>query len=120
MKTLAYLAIAAAALVTIALGLKATSSPPSLGALGFIVWALSPYAYMFTMAKLVDRKVATIVVIALVVLASAFGIWVLVDVMFIHPDAQGGLVFVAVPVWQWAFLLLATLPVYFLNRKRNT
>ncbi len=42
-----------------------------------------------------------------------FDVWYTDDPIFIHPDAQGGLAFIVIPLWQWALLVLVTIPVYF-------
>ena len=46
-------------------------------------------------------------------------IWMLVDAMFIHIDAQGRLVFIVVPLWQSGALLAVTLTVYSLNKVKK-
>lgn len=94
------------------------SYPITIGALGFIGWAVSPYAYLAFMARLVTEKASWIAVCLLALLAGAFGVWALVDAMYIHPDAQGGLAFAVVPLWQWLALLLCSVPIYFINRDR--
>ena len=71
------------------------------------------------MAKLVSKYVSNIAVLVLSLLIGGFDVWALVDAMFIHIDAQGGLIYIVAPLWQWVLLLLATLPVYFLNKVEN-
>jgi len=95
------------------------SSPISVSAMGFIAWAVSPYGYLAIMAKLVSKSVSYVAVLVLSLLIGGFGMWAFVDAMFIHIDAQGGLVYIAAPLWQWVLLMLATLPVYFLNKVKN-
>lgn len=118
-KRIAFITIIAAAIATVVIALKTASNPVSAGALGFIGWTLTPYAYLAIMAKLVSRRASSIAVVVLAFLVGGFGIWVIVDAMFIHPDAQGGLIYAVAPLWQWVLLLLATLPVYFLNKVKN-
>ncbi|MEA3546726.1 MAG: hypothetical protein U9R66_03610 [Thermodesulfobacteriota bacterium] len=119
MKQISFIVVIAAAIFTVVIGVKTTSYPISAGALGFIGWAVSPYFYLAGMAKFVAQRAAVIVVAVLAFLVGGFGVWAFIDAMFIHPDAQGGLVFVVVPMWEWALLLLATLPVYLLNKVKN-
>ena len=119
MKLSTYLIIIATAIVTIVIGLKTVSSPISTTALGFIGWAVSPYFYLAVMMKLLSKKASISAVLIISVLVGGFGIWMLVDAMFIHIDAQGGLVFIVAPLWQWGALLAATLPVYFLNKVKK-
>lgn len=92
----------------------------SIGAMGFIGWAISPYAYMVAMVKLVSGKASTITAVVLVFLVGAFGVCVLVDTMFVRPDAQSGPIYVFAPVWQWVLLSIASLPVSLLNGARRT
>ena len=119
MKQSTYLTIIAAAIVTIVIGIKTMSSPVSATALGFIGWAVSPYVYLAVMIKVVSKKVSTITVFILTLLVGGSGVWMLVDAMFIHVDAQGGLIFIFASLWQWVILLLASLPVYCLKKVKK-
>ena len=104
---------------TIAIGVKATNSPISAGAVCFIGWAITPYMFLAVITKLVSHNVSSIIIAALAFIVGGLGIWGFVDAIFIHPDAQGGLAFIVVPLWQWALLLLVTIPIYFLNKTEN-
>ena len=117
MKKTTYSIIIAAAIVTIVIGIKSMNSPVSAAAVGFICWAITPYLYLAIMTKVVSKKASILTVFILTLLMGCFGVWAFVDAMYIHADAQGGLVFVFAPLWQWVVLLLMTLPVYYLNRK---
>ena len=88
------------------------NNPLSAGSLAFIAWAVSPYLYLAAMARSVSMKKADIAALVLTLVAAAFGLWVIIDAMYVHLDAQGGLVYVFAPLWQWLFLLLATYPLY--------
>ncbi len=120
MKIATYFLIFTAALATAIVGNKSMTAPITATALAFIAWAVSPYIYLAVAASWVSAKASITAVFALSLLVGAFGVWLLVDVMFIHPDAQGGLVFIFVPLWQWVLLVLTALPLYFLNRVKNT
>lgn len=119
MKRFTYILILAAAITTMVIGFKTMSSPISAGALGFIIWAVSPYLYLAAMTKAVSKKPSTIAVLVFALFVGAFGVWALIDAMFIHLDAQGGLIYIFAPLWQWVFLILFTLPLYLLNRVKN-
>ena len=119
MKQFTFITIIVAILAIIAIGLKTTIAPLSFEAIGFIGWAITPYTYLAVMAYVVSGKTTSITVLILVLLTGGFGVWAFIDAMFIHTDAQGGLVYVVVPFWQWIFLLLASLPVYYLNKVKN-
>ena len=119
MKPFGYAAIVLFVLSTLAIGIKAMGSSVNFGAIGLIGWALTPYVLMFAMLKFVSGKASTIIVILLIVLVGAFGNYALVDTMFIHPDAQGGLIFIVAPLGQWIVLLAASFPIYLWKRRGN-
>ena len=119
MKLLTFIVILSAALITVSLGFITMSTSLSLTALGFIAWAVSPYLYLAVLAKLVPRKLSIYATLILALLVAGFGISVIIDATFIHSDAQGGLIYIFVPLWQWAFLVIGTVPVYILNIMKN-
>ncbi len=118
-KRISFVVIMIAVAVTVAIGVKITDSPIPAGALVIIGWAITPYIYLAIMTKLVSHNVSSIIIAVLAFIVGGFGVGGFVDAMFIHPDAQGGLAFIVVPLWQWALLLLTTIPVYFLNKTKN-
>lgn len=119
LKKVTYFLIFAAALATAIIGAKSLSSPLTFRALGFISWAVSPYAYLALATTLVSGRASIVTVFALSLMAGSFGVWLLIDTLFMHPDAQSGLIFIFAPLWQWAFLALTALPLYFLNRVKS-
>ncbi len=119
MKKITYIIIVATALATVVIAFKTMNRPNSLGASGIIVWAISPYFYLFVMASAVTKKASRIAVFILALLAGSFGLWAIIDAMFIHLDAQAGLAYIFIPLWQWVLLIVATLPVYLFNRVKN-
>ncbi len=72
-----------------------------LGFLGFSFWGLIPYLLLLNQVDFVRRHNGHIAGISLLLLAgvgiAAYGIWAIVQSLFVHPDAQGALVFVTVP-----------------------
>ena len=115
-KTTSYLLTAFAALLTIAIGIL-NMDAFSLGAVGLLVWAVSPYLYGILVTKLVSKRKAIVTLVLVVSVIVIGGVFLLIDAMYIHTDPQSALVFVVIPAYQWALLLLATLPVYLLNKK---
>lgn len=114
MKRFTYLSIAGAAIATLLLAMMAASQPASAGWWGF--WGISPYLYLAAMNRWVKTQVAIKATLIVTVLASLIGVWVLVDAVFLHPDAQSGLAFLFAPLWQWFLLLIATVPLHAFNR----
>ncbi len=118
MKQFIYLAIIIFIATTIFIGIKSMDGHISAGGLGFIFLAVSPYAYLAILNRRFSGKTPIIVVLVLSIIVGGFGIWAFIDSMVIQTDAQAGMAFIVVPVYQWFFLLLSTLPVYFLYKKK--
>ena len=89
----------------------------ALGAIDFLIWAISPYLFAVFMTKQSIQYAATLVVMGVSSILAIGGIFLLIDAMYIHLDAQSALVFVVIPMYQWIILLIAALPVYFINKK---
>lgn len=69
--------------------------------IGITLWALSPFAGLWLMAKRRQPPrgwLAIAIVAGLVVDAS---VWVYAEGFFVKPDAQSGLLFLFMPFWQW-------------------
>ena len=118
-KKINYTVIAIAAIASLLAGIQAMSEPLTMEAAGILFWLVSPYFYLALMAKIVSKKASNIAVLIISLLSFAFGVWAFIDAQFIQNDAQGGLVFVVVPFYQWALVLLASLPLYFINRGKR-
>ena len=82
-------------------------------------WATLPYLVVFFMAKWavpVKGKEIAVFIGALILFAG--GLAVYVDAMWLHPDPQGGLAFIAVPLYQGIVLgVLAGLLLLVQKRK---
>ena len=89
----------------------------ALGAIGFLVWAISPYLFAAFMTKQSTQYVAILIITGVSSVLAIGGIFLLIDAMYIHLDAQSALVFVVIPMYQWIILLITALPVYFMNKK---
>lgn len=118
-KIATYILIFLAVSSTAIMAVKAASDPLAMATAAFVAWALSPYACLAWAAALAATRASAIAVFLLTLLAGVLGIWSITDAMFIHPDAQGGLVFIFAPALQWALLALAALPFHFLNRSKT-
>ena len=98
------LVAAASAAATLALMLWAmTFSWSGLAfALGLMAWCVSPYALLAFAAgamRASRRRAITLLVTTILVAGAAAAAYV--DAFFIHLDAQGALILVFMPVWQW-------------------
>ncbi|WP_372016584.1 hypothetical protein [Pseudoxanthomonas sp. 10H] len=67
-----------------------------------LLWAVSPLAGMALAARLLrGSPLAWRVFAAGAAVIAIVGLVAYVDAAFVHIDAQGGLVFVFMPLWQW-------------------
>ena len=105
--------------VVIFLNLSIVNSVFSLVAVYFCLWGILPWLYVMFLTS-VNRNIKFLKVIAaLTLIVGGVGIAGMVDVLYFHPDAQGGLVFVFLPLYQIAFLLVATPLIYFLTQSKE-
>ena len=70
--------------------------------LGLMAWCVSPYALLALAAGAMraSRRGAIALLVTTVLVAGAAAA-AYVDAFFIHLDAQGALILVFMPVWQW-------------------
>jgi hypothetical protein len=99
--------IVAALAMAATLALMAWAASWSWSGLGFLlglaVWCVLPYApFLAAARKPRVSRTGCSVLLAMVVLVAAFAAFVYVDAFFVHLDAQGALVLLFVPAWQWA------------------
>ena len=84
----------------------------------FLAWAASPYAFFARKAQATGSCHTARFVAALIVCGA--GIAAVTDSIFIHPDAQGGLVFLFLPVYQWAGIGMFSILCWLLGRRTRT
>ena len=73
----------------------------------FLAWACSPYLLLMLVSRNTSASMAltsTRLLGALIICIG--GIFILTDIAFFNTDAQGGLVFIFLPIYQWALLFL--------------
>ena len=116
MKQLSYAINSIAVIFVIGIGIQSMDTF-SLQAVSLLLLAISPYLYGSLVTKLVSNQNAIIITTFVVFVLAMGGSYLLLDAMYIHPDPQGALAFVVIPVYQWGLLLLATLPIYLFNKK---
>jgi hypothetical protein len=65
------------------------------------VWAILPYLVLFIIARrAVHAKAGEILILVGALIISAGGLAAYADAVWLHPDPQGGLAFMAVPLYQ--------------------
>lgn len=111
-----------AILFTIALSLHVGDwTDTRLGNLLLTGWAVSPYVAFLVLYLTVcaDGGPAAWVGAVGSWLAVAFGVAAFVDGFFIHLDAQNGLLFIFVPLYQWAAFGCVALVTFFAAMRRK-
>jgi hypothetical protein len=74
-----------------------------LPASAFACWAVSPYLGLAALALLGKKNTEFAAVIACAsTFLGTFAAWAIGDAYFVHIDAQGALVFIFAPLYQWA------------------
>lgn len=69
---------------------------------GFLLFAVSPCVGLWLLARIFrGHATASKVFVIGALLIAAAAVYAYFDVAFMHPDAQGGLVFLFLPVYQW-------------------
>jgi hypothetical protein len=73
--------------------------------LGFAVWTTLPYLMtLFIAPKAAPFRVGNLIDIIVTLIITVGGVALYVDAAFLHPDPQGALVLIAVPLYQWIIL----------------
>jgi len=113
---------AASALATLALMVWAmTFTWSGLGfVLGLMAWCVSPYLPLAFAAggMRASRAGAIMLLVTTLVVAGAAGI-AYVDSFFIHLDAQGALILLFMPVWQWVGAVVGVVVASLLPSRRD-
>lgn len=102
-------------LSTIGAGLYLLSDPLSLSSLALIFWAVTPYTYLALLANTVARPAANVGVLLLTVLIGGSAVigWVYSTLV---EGSQGSLLYIYAPFYQWAAVIVASVPIVLLNR----
>jgi hypothetical protein len=86
------------------------------GLLALAVWANLPYLMILFLAGKASQARAIKVADIIGTLIVFSGVLLYADAAFLHPDPQGGLVFITVPFYQWLVLALWA-GIHFLFRR---
>lgn len=119
MKAIGYIALAAAA--SVSLVFVQALMPTSLGATVFLsAWLLLPYAVLaLTLVWAKERPSAAANVVVAVVVGGG-GLLFLTDVIFLHPDPQGGIAVFFTPIYQGVGIVMLLPICLWLFGKMNT
>lgn len=119
MERVCYLLSGLISIVVIALTLRMVNSPFSLTAVYFCLWGTLPWMYVVFLTSINKNINFLKAIAALTLVVGGAGIAGIIDALYFHPDAQGGLVFVFYPLYQIAFLLIMTPLIYFFTRAKS-
>jgi predicted permease len=87
---------------------------------GLSAWSAAPYAAMAFVGRAFGaERVPLAIVTGGAVLLVGFAGWVLLSAFFLHPDAQSGLVFLFLPLWQAVLFLPVLLVAWGWRRLRQ-
>ena len=86
-----------------------------------LVWCLSPYALLALALHRPWRSTeAALVAFATTIAVSGFGLYIYTVAFFVKPDAQSGLVFLFIPLWQWIGALAGLGVAWLIERRTAT
>ena len=103
------------ALFTLAVFYKQADWQSGAGVVGFLVWALLPYA-LLAFASIRSRTKPGNILILIAAILSAAGNHLYWEGFYAHPDAQSGILFVVVPLLQLVVACALLIPLLFLRR----
>jgi len=120
-RSLAALAAAASLGIMAYAGLFSSGSL-TLAALGFAAWACAPYAIAWLAARSLQGDIIASSILALgLVIIAAPGLYayIIVFIAASKPDAQAGLVFLVIPLYQLSAVLLTCALALLVKRLRR-
>lgn len=81
----------------------------------FMLWAISPYLVLGIILSFFSRKERALKTITVgILIISLFAVFILIDSIFVHMDAQGGLVVLVLPIYQWPAVFCLILICFFI------
>ena len=83
---------------------------------GFLAWAVAPYAYFILLPGEPRRGESPVARLVVTLLICGLGMYMLIDAVFIHPDAQSAMIFIFAALYQWAMIILYALVITVLGR----
>jgi hypothetical protein len=100
MKAISYAVLAIAA--SVSLVFVNVLKPNSLGATAFIAaWLLLPYAALaLALTFFAKERASAIAYVVVTAVVAGSGLLFLTDVIFLHPDPQGGIAVLFTPIYQ--------------------
>lgn len=83
-----------------------------------MVWAILPYVFLFYFLRyLHNRFVAIKIFTVSIFIISALSAALIINVNFFNIDAQGGLIYLFLPIYQWCAIILVSLVTIRVQKK---
>lgn len=103
-------------------GLLLKAADLSAGRVLFLVlvlaWAVSPYALLaLALRRPWMSTEAVLVAFATTIAVSGLALYIYTVAFLVKPDAQGGLVFLFIPLWQWVGALIGLGVAWLIERR---
>ncbi len=119
MKAIGYIVLAAAA--SVSLVFVQALMPTGLGATVFLsAWLLLPYAVLALTLVWAKERPSAAANVAVAVMVGGGGLLFLTDVIFLHPDPQGGIAVLFTPIYQGVGIVMLLPICLWLFGKMNT
>ena len=118
MKIFAYIMTVLGIVATFGRGVYAMGETVTVKGLLILLVVMIPLLFGLWVLSRTKEKKSIAVMSAVLILLSLAGMAMLYDAFFLHPDAQSGLVFFVLPVYQFPVILIATAAVFFRERKK--
>ena len=104
------------ATITLFIGITLMKNDFSAANIAFIVWAISPYLFLVFLINLAANKITTLTSAVITIATCVTGLVTFIYSLLSQLDNQGGLIFIDTPLWQWAGLIIISLPLVLLNK----
>lgn len=119
MKKLNFALAAINSLVVLGINIGLFTGNFSLPALYFCLWAISPWCAVLIITHLINNRHFLKMLAILSLIIGGLAAAALIDIAYIHPDPQGGLAVIALPLYQWLCLLLAVPLLFYISRQNG-
>ncbi len=119
MRKLTFIALLILAISVSILNLKSINNVFSLYALKSALWGLCPWLYLAFICFFANNTKKLIAILSVAIIFGGLGLGIMADTLFFHPDAQGGLVFLFIPLWQLILFVFLTPFLYIFGNEKT-
>ena len=117
MKTSAYIITLLAIAATFYFAVIAMGDKFSVKGLAITFAVVIPYFLGLGLLYRVRSRTAVVTVSAVLIILSLLGTYMIYSSIILHPDAQSGLVFFVLPVYQFPIVLITAVFAFFMERR---